>query len=156
MAAQKEKRQVRFTKLNIAPVIKAGGTIVVSEALVKKGAVNLIPKCHVKRGDTVVLISGPKKEDKKRSAEDTKSLQLRNAFKGTIGKVKAVYPRQGKVIVEGVNMMLNAEKARTAAQAGGLVRREAPLAISKVMLYDTTKKKAVRSGVGKRKEANLS
>lgn len=146
-------REKRFTKAPVKAKVKEGGRVLVSEALHKRSASNLIPKCHVKRGDTVMLMNGPKKEDKKRSADETKRLQERNAFKGTIGKVLAVYPREGKVLVEGVNMMAHFIKARAGMGESGIVRKEVPVFASRVMLYDTDKKKPVRAS--KRKEANL-
>ena len=142
---EKTTTQVRYRKALVKAKHKEGGIVVVSEALVKKGVTNLRPKMHVKRGDMVVLISGPRQEDKKRSAEDTSRLQARNAFKGTIGKVVKVMKTEGKVLVEGVNMVCHfLNKQKTQGQ-GGIVRNEAPLYASKVMLWDQQNKKAVRS-----------
>ncbi|MBX9685563.1 MAG: 50S ribosomal protein L24 [Candidatus Obscuribacterales bacterium] len=150
----KKHREIRYTKAPAKAKVKEGGNVVVSEALHKKGSSNLQPKTHLKRGDTVMLMVGPKKEDKKRSKEDTNRLAERNAFKGTIGKVLAVYPKEGKVLVEGVNLMTHFIKAR-AGMGGeaGIVRKEAPLFASKVMLYDPEKKRPVRGD--KRKELSL-
>lgn len=147
---EKTTRKIRYRKAHAPAKYKEGGTVVVSEALVKKGATNLRPKCHVKRGDMVVLITGPRKEDKKRSAEDTKKLEDRNAFRGTIGKVIKVIPSQGKVVVEGVNMTCHFLNAKKTQGQSGVVRKEAPMYASKVMLWDPQKKRPLRSS--KRKE----
>ncbi|MBY0356929.1 MAG: 50S ribosomal protein L24 [Candidatus Obscuribacterales bacterium] len=149
----KSKRQVRFTKAPTNLKVKEGGRVVVSEAFVKQGATNLVPKMHVKRGDMVMLISGPKKNDKKRKPEHTRRLQERNAFKGTIGKVLSVQPKEGKVVVEGVNMVTHFVRPKAGAAESGIVRKEEPLFASKVMLYDPEKKRPIRGD--KRKAANL-
>lgn len=143
---EKKHTRVRYRKSHGALKRKECGIVVVSESMVKKGATNLRPKIHVKRGDMVVLITGPRKEDKKRSPEDTRSLQERNAFKGTIGKVVKVLRSQGKVVVEGVNMVCHFVSAKkTQGQGGGIVRKEAPMHASKLMLWDQQNKKPVRA-----------
>jgi large subunit ribosomal protein L24 len=138
------KKETRYTKSPISKKVKPGGRRVVSEALVKQGVSNLVPKVHVKRGDMVMLISGPKK-DAKYEPELKKRLDERNAYKGQIGKVKSVSPATGKVIIEGVNMVTRAQKQRGMTQAG-LVRKEAPIFASRVMLYDSVAKKPTRVG----------
>ncbi len=147
---QKATQQVRFRKAHASAKYKDGGVVVVSEALVKKGASNLRPKIHVKRGDMVVLITGPRKEDKKRLPEDTQKLQLRNAFRGTIGKVIKVMPSEGKVIIEGVNMACHFLNQKKTQGQGGVVRKEAAMHACKVMLWDPQQKRPLRSS--KRKE----
>ena len=90
-------------------------------------------KIHVKTGDTVVVISGKEK--------------------GKVGKVKEVFPKTGKVLVEGngtrdedkVNLVTKATKASAQNPRGGLVKKEAPLQSSKVMVYDQTAKKGTRT-----------
>ncbi len=81
---------------------------------------------HVKTGDTVVIISG----------------KSRN---GT-GKVLAVSPKEGKVIVEGQNMVTKHVKPRRQGEQGGIVQAEAPMYACKVMLYCPKCKKGVRVG----------
>lgn len=149
----KSNIQVRYTKSAISLKIKKDGRHIVSQALVKKGATNLVPKIHVKRGDMVMLMNGPKKTDKTRSADENRGLQERNAFKGTIGKVTGVFPKEGKVVIEGVNMITHFIKARAGGGESGIVRKEEPIFASRVMLYDPEKKRPVRSE--KRKEASL-
>jgi large subunit ribosomal protein L24 len=80
-------------------------------------------------------------------------LNERNAFKGTIGKVLAVYPKEGKVLIEGVNMISHFIKSRAGMGESGIVRKEVAIFASRVMLFDTEKKRPVRGE--KRKEAGL-
>ena len=70
-------------------------------------------KMHVKTGDNVVIISGKDK--------------------GNQGKVVAVSPKEGKVIVEGLNIVTKHMKPRQMGQQGGIVKAEAPLYACKVM-----------------------
>ena len=71
-------------------------------------------KVHVKTNDTVVILSGKDK--------------------GKKGKVLEVSPTEGKVIVEGCNMVTKHVKPRRMGESGGIVKAEAPLYASKVML----------------------
>ena len=70
-------------------------------------------KVHVKTGDTVVVLSGSQK--------------------GKKGKVMAVSPKEGKVIVEGRNMVTKHVKPRRQGQLGGIVKAEGALYACKVM-----------------------
>ena len=81
-------------------------------------------KLNIKTGDKVVVISGKDK--------------------GTVGTVLAAYPKAGKVIVEGANIVTRHTKARSANDAGGRIERPAAMYASKVMLYCDTCKKGVR------------
>lgn len=71
-------------------------------------------KVHVKTGDTVIVINGKNR--------------------GKKGKVMQVSPKEGKVIVEGVNMVTKHVKPRQAGEPGGLIKAEAALYASKVQL----------------------
>jgi len=71
-------------------------------------------KVHVKTGDTVLIISGKDK--------------------GKQGKVLEVSPSEGKVIVEGCNLATKHVKPRQMGDVGGIVKAEAPMYASKVML----------------------
>ncbi|MEU8232877.1 50S ribosomal protein L24 [Actinoplanes sp. NPDC048791] len=74
----------------------------------------------IKKGDTVVVIAGKDK--------------------GAKGKVIAAFPRQDKVLVEGVNRMKKHEKIRTTqrgSKTGGIVTQEAPIHISNVQIVDS-------------------
>lgn len=81
-------------------------------------------KMHVKTGDTVVIISGKDK--------------------GKTGKVLEVSPKEGKVIVEGCNLVTKHVKPRKMGQAGGIVKAEGPLYASKVMPVDPKTNKGTR------------
>ena len=69
---------------------------------------------NVKKGDTVVVLSGKDK--------------------GRRGKVQATVPSESKVVVEGVNMVPCHTKPRRQGEEGGIVRREAALYASKVQV----------------------
>lgn len=83
-------------------------------------------KLHVKKGDTVVVISGKDK--------------------GKKAKVLVSYPKDGKVIVEGVNMSTKHKKPSQKVQQGGIIHQESPIFASKVMLWCDKCKKGVRIG----------
>ena len=81
---------------------------------------------HVKTGDTVRVIVG--------------------RDRGNEGKVLQVAPKEGKVIVEGFNMVTKHVKPRKQGEAGGLVKAESAMYASKVMLVCPKCKKATRVG----------
>lgn len=81
---------------------------------------------HIKSGDTVVVISGKDK--------------------GKQGKVLRTFPRENRVIIEGINMITKHQKPGGPMQEGGLINKEAPLDVSKVMLYCDKDEKGVRVG----------
>ena len=70
-------------------------------------------KVHVKTGDTVKIISGKDR--------------------GETGKVLAVSPAEGKVIVEGRNMVKKHVKPRRQGETGGIVDAEGAIYASKVI-----------------------
>ncbi len=78
----------------------------------------------IKKGDSVVVRSG---KDKGRS-----------------GTVLQVMPKDGKVLVSGVNVAARHRKPSQTNPQGGIDRREAPMAISKVGLADPKTGKATR------------
>ncbi len=84
-------------------------------------------KMHVRKNDTVIVISGKEK--------------------GKKGKVLIAEPKDGKVIVEGVNIVTKHKKARTYGQPGGIIHQEAPIFASSVMLYCDKCKKPTRRSV---------
>lgn len=69
---------------------------------------------HVKKGDTVVVLSGKDK--------------------GKQGKIIEAQPKHGKVIVEGINKVKRHTKPSLKAPQGGILTKEAPLNACKVML----------------------
>ena len=76
------------------------------------------PKYNIRKGDQVVVITG---DDK-----DLKKPRL----------VKEVLVEEGKVIVEGVNIITKHTKPSAQNTKGGIVKKEAPINISNVMLWD--------------------
>ena len=71
-------------------------------------------KIHVKTGDTVVVLSGTEK--------------------GKQGKVLAVSPKEGKVIIEKVNLVSKHVKPRRMGEQGGIVEAEGAMYASKVQI----------------------
>lgn len=76
------------------------------------------PKFNIKKGDNVVVIAGDDKDVKKPRV------------------VLAVYPDKAKVLVEGVNVQTKHTKPTAQNTKGGIVKKEAPVAISNVQLWD--------------------
>ena len=81
-------------------------------------------KLHIKTGDTVIVLSG---DDK-----------------GVKGKVIATSPEEGKVLVEGVNIIHKHVKARKQGETGGIVDAEGAIYASKVAVYCSKCDKATR------------
>lgn len=121
------KRNVRYANAPISKQVKLGGKTVVSNALVKQGVSNLTPKVHVKKGDMVMLMSGSEK-----------------VGRGKTGKVANVFPKTGKIIVEGINVVTRGTRQRTVTGQSGLIKKEAPIFASRVMLFCTACKKPTR------------
>ena len=71
-------------------------------------------------------------------------LVLTGKYKGKQGKVLATYPKAGKVIVEGVNLVHKHEKARRANETSKIVTEEAPIDVSNVELVCDKCGKATR------------
>ena len=80
---------------------------------------------HVKTGDRVVITAGKDK--------------------GKQGNIKKAIPSEGKVLVEGANMITKATKANPAyGIQGGLIKKEAPLDVSNVMIVCPSCEKPTR------------
>ena len=79
---------------------------------------------NIRKDDTVIVLSG---DDK-----------------GAKGKVIAVSPKEGKVIVEKVNMIHKHVKPRKQGEAGGIIDAEGAIYASKVALYCSKCDKGVR------------
>jgi large subunit ribosomal protein L24 len=73
-------------------------------------------KLHVKKGDQVIVITGKDK--------------------GKKGRVLACYPKESRILVEGVNMIKKHQKPNQANPQGGIITKEAPIHSSNVMLID--------------------
>ena len=76
------------------------------------------PKFNIKKGDSVVVITGDDKDLKKPRV------------------VLEVILEKGRVLVEGVNIVTKHSKPTARETKGGIVKKEAPIAISNVMLWD--------------------
>ena len=72
-------------------------------------------KCRIKKGDTVMVIAG--------------------RDRGKRGKVLQVHLQQGRVTVEKLNIVKRHTKPTQKNRQGGILEREAPLAISNVMPF---------------------
>lgn len=72
-------------------------------------------KLHVKTGDTVVVISGKDK--------------------GKQGKIKAAMPKDGRVVVEGINMIKRHTKPTQANPKGGIIEKEARFTLPKLCFW---------------------
>lgn len=75
---------------------------------------NKARKLHVKTGDEVVVINGK--------------------YRGKKGKILQAAPSEGKVIVEGINIITKHVKPRKMGEAGGLIKAESALYADKVQL----------------------
>jgi large subunit ribosomal protein L24 len=83
-------------------------------------------KLHIKKGDTVMVITGESKGQK--------------------GRVLEVDRKKDRAIVEGVNMVSKHTKPNSKAPQGGIVKKEAPIHLSNLMLMDPTSGKPTRIG----------
>jgi large subunit ribosomal protein L24 len=71
---------------------------------------------HIKKGDFVIVISGP--------------------YKGVKGRILRAFPKTNKVIMEKVRMMKKHAKPSQRNPKGGIVHKEAPIHASNVMLFN--------------------
>ncbi len=91
-----------------------------------KKKVNTQPKLKIRKGDLVQVIAGDSK--------------------GTQGKVLEVLLERNRAIVEGANMVSKHTKPSAATPNGGIVKKEATLHISNLMLVDAKSGKTTRVG----------
>ncbi len=73
-------------------------------------------------------------------------LVIRGDDRGKKGKVHRSYPREDRVLVEGVNVVKRHMKPRGNLRQTGIIESEAPIAVSKVMLVCTKCHQATRVG----------
>ncbi len=83
-------------------------------------------KLHIKKGDTVIVISGE--------------------YKGQQGKVLEVIPENQRAIVEGVNMVSKHTKPNSENPQGGIIKKEAAIHISNILPVDPSTGSATRVG----------
>ncbi|MED4402170.1 50S ribosomal protein L24 [Metabacillus fastidiosus] len=81
---------------------------------------------HVKKGDKVMVISGKDK--------------------GKQGVILAAFPKQDRVLVEGVNIVKKHSKPSQVNPQGGIVSQEAPIHVSNVMPLDPKSGEPTRIG----------
>lgn len=86
-----------------------------------------LQKIRIRKGDTVVVIAG--------------------RDRGKSGKVLSVDRTAGRVVVEKLNMIKRHTKPNQKVKQGGILEREAPLAISNVMFLCPVTQKPTRLGV---------
>ncbi|MGA7869485.1 MAG: 50S ribosomal protein L24 [Candidatus Binatus sp.] len=84
-------------------------------------------KCKIKKNDTVMVVTG--------------------RDRGKTGKVMRVLPERGRVVIERLNIVKRHSKPRGAQSPGGIVEKEAPIAISNVMIFCDRCNAPVRVGV---------
>lgn len=75
-------------------------------------------KIHIKKGDTVIQIAGKIVDEK------------------NTGKVLKVYPKTYRALVEGLNIISRHTKPSATSPNGGIIKREAPIHISNLMIMD--------------------
>ena len=92
-------------------------------------------KLHIKKGDNVKVITG---EDK-----------------GKQGRILTILVKKHKAIVEGLNMVSKHTKPNAANQQGGIIKQEAPIHVSNLMLLDPSSGEPTRIGRKKDKDGKL-
>jgi len=89
-------------------------------------------KCHVKKGDQVEVISGN--------------------FRGSSGRILAVFPEKQRVVVEGVRIIKKHLRKSQDNPSGKIAEREGPIHISNVKLIEREKKTEKRVAKKSKKE----
>lgn len=83
-------------------------------------------KLHIKKGDTVFVNAGNDKGQK--------------------GRVLEIYRKTNRALVEGVNMISKHTKPNAQNPDGGIIKKEAPIHISNLMVMDPSSGEATRIG----------
>jgi len=83
-------------------------------------------KLHIKKGDTVVVITGESKDQR--------------------GRVLEIHRKKQRALVEGVNIISKHTKPDAQNPQGGIVKKEAPVHISNLMLIDPSSGEPTRTG----------
>ena len=83
-------------------------------------------KLHIKKGDTVVVNTGESKDQR--------------------GRVLEIYHKKQRALVEGVNIVSKHTKPDAQNPQGGIVKKEAPVHISNLMLIDPSSGEPTRIG----------
>ena len=83
-------------------------------------------KLHIKKGDTVIVITGESKGQK--------------------GRILEVDREKSRALVEGINMVSKHTKPNAKAPQGGIIKKEAPIHVTNLMLIDPASGKPTRIG----------
>ena len=83
-------------------------------------------KLKLKRGDEVVVVAG--------------------RDKGKTGRILRMQPKEGRAVVEGVNMVRRHQRPTAADPNGGIVEKEATIALSNLAMVDPKDGRATRVG----------
>jgi len=83
-------------------------------------------KIHIKKGDTVYVNSGEDRDQQ--------------------GRVLEVFPKQYRALVEGINLVSKHTKPNSDNPQGGIIKKEAPVNISNLMVVDPSSGKPTRVG----------
>ena len=83
-------------------------------------------KLHIKKGDTVMVITGESKGQK--------------------GRVLEVNRDKNRALVEGLNTVSKHTKPNAKSPQGGILKKEAPINMSNLMIVDPTSGKPTRVG----------
>lgn len=87
----------------------------------------MLAKTKLKKGDTIIVNTGNEKGQK--------------------GEILQILPKEQKVLVKGVNIRTMHVKPRKQGQESGIIKKECPIAISKVSFYCDKCEKGVRLGI---------
>jgi large subunit ribosomal protein L24 len=87
--------------------------------------------------------------------KDDTVLVIAGKDKGKKGKVRFAYPREQKIIVEGINFIKKHSKAKGATKQAGIIDLEAPMNVSNVMLICAKCNKPARVGYKKLETGRL-
>ena len=86
-----------------------------------------MPKLKIKKGDTVLIQVGKDR--------------------GKVGKVLVALPKEGRLLIEGLNLVKKHVKPRKAGEKGQRIEVPSPLPVSRVMLVCPSCNKATRVGI---------
>jgi large subunit ribosomal protein L24 len=92
-------------------------------------------KIHIKKGDTVFVNTGE--------------------YKGQQGRVLEVIRKKERALVEGINLVSKHTKPNAKSPQGGILKKEAPVHISNLMLLDPSTGKPTRSRIKVNKEPRV-
>ena len=92
-------------------------------------------KLKIKKGDTVIVISGN--------------------YKGKQGRVLTILKEKNRAIVEGINIITKHSKPTNDNPDGGIIKKESPINISNLMLIDPKSSEPTKVGRKKDDDGNL-